>query len=489
MKAGLEFHDGRHLLATASGVHKGSHDGGVVAHPVQGLLDGNDGRIRGSGLDEVQHRGEAVVGVVQQNVTFAQTAEDVAVQLQGVSGLSGDLQGRTVHAVQGHEIRKGHGAAHGVDLEGLQAQLLDEELAQVGGHAVGCLQTDHIAEAALIDQILHGLEQIVGLVLFDFHVRVAGDAEAARRNHFVAREERGEVFLHHVFQKEDVRVAHVGNKAKLCVGFSFLGARHKDEARHVARAAHTGKVPVALLVAQLHEEVQAHIGDGGEGMGRVNGLGRQDRIDFIGEVVRQETALLFRKIGIAHKAQASFGQLMDELLAPVILTDAGHGHDAATDVGQLPGRTHAVRSRGSRAAAVLPEDVGHAHHEEFIKVVAEDAQEFELFQQGSGLVQGTFKHSGVEFQPVDFPVDVEARTVQVLEIRFRAGFQFRNFHTAGAGRLVFFSLVSLIGVLQLLIGSRSSLFCLGGFAVLGLAVLVTHGEILLIGRNGSRIRF
>ena len=79
VEAGLELHQGNDLLALLGGLDEGAHDGAVARGAVQGLLDGQDLGVDGRVLDEVlDRRGEAVVGMVDEQLAFADHREDGA---------------------------------------------------------------------------------------------------------------------------------------------------------------------------------------------------------------------------------------------------------------------------------------------------------------------------------------------------------------------------------------------------------------------------
>ena len=108
----------------------------------------------------------------------------------GHPGMEGGfLQAGAIDAVQRDHFGKGQRAFDLVDLKGLEPQPLDEERAEFHRHAVGKFQPDHVAEPALIHQILDCLEQIIGLVLLDFHIRIAGDAEQSGSEHLMTGEQ------------------------------------------------------------------------------------------------------------------------------------------------------------------------------------------------------------------------------------------------------------------------------------------------------------
>ena len=321
VEAGLELHHGHYLFAAAPGLDEGAHDGRIVARTVQGLLDGQDVGVLAGAADKVQHGLEAVVGMEEHHVPLAQVAEHVAFleQARDVPLDAGRLELGPVHIIEGHEFGKAHGPLDAVDLEGLQAQAPGQKVHQLARGLVGDLQPHHVAEAALFHQVAHGFQQVVGLVLFDLQIGVAGDAEQGGADHRMAGEEQVQILGHEVFQQHDVVTAHVGVEAQGGVGLGLLVARDEDEAREVVGALQAHEARFVVAVAQLDDEIEAGGGDGGEGVPRVDGLGREHGIDLVAEIAVQEAALLFRKIGVAHDAHAPFQQLRSQVLEPVAL--------------------------------------------------------------------------------------------------------------------------------------------------------------------------
>ena len=71
----------------------------------------------------------------------------------------------------------------------------------------------------------------------------------------------------------------------------------------------------------------------------------------------------------------------------------------------------------------------HAHHEEFVEVVAEDGAEFGLIQQGSAWINGLGQHPFVEGDPTQFPVDVAIRGQHIGAHGMAAGAEAVRFAT------------------------------------------------------------
>lgn len=83
-------------------------------------------------------------------------------------------------------------------------ELFHQEFGKLGRHAVGRLEANHVAETALIHEILHGFEQIIGFILFNFQVRIAGNAEESHVLDGVPWEQRRQIFLHQLFHKQNI---------------------------------------------------------------------------------------------------------------------------------------------------------------------------------------------------------------------------------------------------------------------------------------------
>ena len=78
---------------------------------------------------------------------------------------------------------------NGVDLGFLHAQFADQQRPDVRVDVVGDLQPDGRAEPAAQQFLLQRLQEVLGVVLFDLDVLVAGDAEGVVLQHLHAGEE------------------------------------------------------------------------------------------------------------------------------------------------------------------------------------------------------------------------------------------------------------------------------------------------------------
>ena len=59
------------------GFEEGLHDRGIVTNPIEGLFDCQHLGVTSGRIDKVEHRGERVVGVMDQDVSLANCCEDI----------------------------------------------------------------------------------------------------------------------------------------------------------------------------------------------------------------------------------------------------------------------------------------------------------------------------------------------------------------------------------------------------------------------------
>ena len=124
---------------------------------------------------------------------------------------------------------------------------------------------------------------------------------------------------------------------------------------------------------QRKEDAHSLIGDEGEGVGRVNRLGRDDRYDVLDEIVAQPACLNRRQPLAVGQHDALLRQFLAQGPPHVLLGRFQFDHGFA-DRGQLLRRRHSVNRHFLDLALHLPGQTGHAHHHEFIEVAAGNRQ-------------------------------------------------------------------------------------------------------------------
>ena len=212
VEAGLDLDEDQHLLAGLGGVDERVDDRRVTGGAVQRLLDGEHVRVGGGLLDEALHAGrERVVRVVQQDVAPRDRREhvgrargldlgEVAVRMRDERRV---LQLGTVEvgdAVQAGQVER---AGQVEDLARTDVELRHEQLEHVRVDRLLDLEPDRRAEPAALQLLLERLEQVLGVVLLDLEVLVAGDPERVVLQDLHAGEELVEVGGDDVLERDE----------------------------------------------------------------------------------------------------------------------------------------------------------------------------------------------------------------------------------------------------------------------------------------------
>lgn len=180
VEACFQFHQNSYGFSFFAGFHEGVDDRGVFAGPVEGLFDGEDVGVTGCGSDELDDRGEAVVGVVEQEVVlgycgeqglFCKTCRDGCFERDV-------LEVGPVDVREFDEVVHADEAAGGdIDLGRHEPEFCGEEVADPFGHCGVDFEAGWDADTPLFDAGLDGGEEVGCFVLFDLHVGVTGYAE------------------------------------------------------------------------------------------------------------------------------------------------------------------------------------------------------------------------------------------------------------------------------------------------------------------------
>ena len=146
------------MFAAASCIDQCGDNRTVAAASIERLLDGDHLRIRSGATNKVEYAAEAFIGMVEEHVSGFDGAEDVALgkEQRFKSLIRRILQGRTIETAQSHEFRHGHWAFDAKKLERQKFELIHQEVGQRSIGAGFNFKTDHIAEAALVNEVLDG---------------------------------------------------------------------------------------------------------------------------------------------------------------------------------------------------------------------------------------------------------------------------------------------------------------------------------------------
>ncbi|MDQ0775695.1 hypothetical protein QF026_004161 [Streptomyces aurantiacus] len=400
VEAGLDLDQDQYLLAGFGGLDERVDDRGVAGGPVQGLLDGEDVRVLGRLLQERLDGGrEAVVRVVQEDVPFPESGEyvrrgrrlDLREVAVGARDELRELQLGPVEGADAEETGEVQGARQRVHLGLGDLQLPYQQVEYVPVDGLLDLQAHRRSEAAPHQLLLQGLEKVLGVVLLDLQILVAGDTERVVLQDLHAGEELLQV------GRDDVLDGDVAVRG----GLQEAGEQRRDlDACEVAVAG--DRVP------HDDREVQGQARDVREGVRRVDREGGQDREDLVAEEREEAGLLLLGQLAPADEVEALLGELGRHVL---LVAGGVPGHElprAGPDHLQHLAGLEARGRAGGHAGGDAPLQAGHPDHEELVQVAGEDRQEFRPFEEGRVRVLGEFEDPFVEREPAALPVEETA---------------------------------------------------------------------------------
>ena len=277
------------------------------------------------------------------------------------------------------------------DLPLRDVQLAGEQLQQLVRDGLLDLQTHRRASDLAAQQLLlQGEQEVLGVVLLDLHVLVAGDAEDARAGHLHAAEQLGQVLDDDLLERDEPR------------------GGQPDEAVEDARHLDAGELASLVgRVAQQHADVERQARDVREGVRGVDGQRREHRVDALGEELVHAGPLVGGELAPAQQVDALGPQRRQDL----VLEERGLRGDQLVDAGEHRvvelARPHTGDRGDGHAGVDAALEAGDADHEELVEVGAEDRRELGAFQQRDAPgVAGQVENAVVEGQPAQLALGV-----------------------------------------------------------------------------------
>ncbi len=262
------------------------------------------------------------------------------------------------------------------------AELGDQQLEHLRRDGLLDLEAHRRAEAAAQQLLLEGGEEVLGVVLLDLEVLVAGDPEGVHLEHVHAGEEPLEVLADDVLQRHEPLVAD------------------GDEALEDRRHLDAGEVVLAgARVAQQHREVEREPGDVGERVRGVDGERGEDGEDPVLEQPLARLLLVAVQLGPADQLDAGVGERGHDVVAEDPRLPLGQLAGGGEDLVEHLGRHQPGRGGHGDAGGDPALEAGDADHEELVEVAGEDGQEPGPLQQRQAGVLGELEYPLVEPQP------------------------------------------------------------------------------------------
>jgi hypothetical protein len=293
--------------------------------------------------------------------------------------------GEVDQLVHPHQVDR---AVDPIERELGEAELLEQELRELGRAGVDDLEPDRLAEVAARQARSQRLAQ-VGDVGVDLEVGVARDAELRERLDLAAGKERAEVGADDAGQ-EDERLAIPAARGRQ-LDHPRQDPRHLDDRRRVAAAE-------GVPAGEAGDEVERFVGDLRERMRRVETDRHQQR-PHLGLEEGADPALLGGvAVGVVEDADAAFGERRHHLVV----------EDGVLLVEERVRRRGERLDVGRRRAAVGPprrlEAIGEADLEELVEVRRDDVRHRSRFEQGHIVTTRLGEEHGLKLEHRAFAV-------------------------------------------------------------------------------------
>ena len=360
------------------------------------MLDGHHIRVCRCLTNELHHHIERFIRVVNHKVFLPDGGKNipamVAHPLRITRHIGREFQIRPFIKNKLLRVRKTHQPLGDNRHIIRNAQFVGDEIAQFR-RAVGVhLHADHLAAAATLQRAFKHPHQIFGF-FFDFNVAVTDDAEQARGQNLITREQPRQEQLQHMFLHDKAR----------------LFARQTNEALQQRWNGQKRSHPVPISFAlQVNRHHKATVQNEGKGMCRVNGDGRYDGKDLFQEAQVEPIALQLVEFTGINDGDAIGLQLILQLKPASVLFNHQLLGTLANFL-KLLGWRQPVLADLSHLLAQLPHQAGHTHHEKLIQIVAGNRQKAQPLQQGMGGIARLFQHPHVELQPRKLAVEKAVR--------------------------------------------------------------------------------
>ncbi|VVN75115.1 hypothetical protein PS687_05804 [Pseudomonas fluorescens] len=403
-----QFDHRRDFLAVTCCVHQRIDDFRVGTRAIQGLAYGQDVWVLGGLAQQVDHRGEGLERVQQQDVLLAHDAEDVLAVLQQFRNLRserGVLQLRmAVQASDAEQARQVHRTVDLVQLAFAQVELLEQVVRQVFGAGVGHFQTHRIAVAPREQLTAQGTGQVFDVFGVQRQVGVTGQAELVAA-----------LDLHALEQVIGVGVDHRREEYIVVASAPHL-FRYLDDPWQQARGRDDRQAGIAtegVDTFQLDDKVEAFVHQQRERVRRIEADRSDDRRDLVAEIAAHPGLDFGGPVTATDEADLMFFQLrQQDIVEDRVLAVHMAVHQLA-DARQCLVRLQSVGTGLLTGESDLLFEAGDADLEELVQVAGENQQEFQAFQQRVGLIQRLFQHADVELQLRQLAVDIQAAVIQV----------------------------------------------------------------------------
>ena len=256
----LQLDERGDLFSVEGSIHQRAHDRGVAAGAVEGLLDGKDLRVAGGLFDEIDDGVEGIVGVVEQDLVFADMIENRASLAQGRQFGGGERRvfeiGAVGQLVKAHQPEQVEGPLQPEGVVVGEIEITAEDVEEFLGDTGFDLEPDGGAAAEIAQLLLDFFEQVVGFLVVDVEIAVARHAKRMGTVDRVAGEKRVGAKLDD-FAEKNVALRALGTGLDL--DDARENPRHGEDDHQLFRFGRVG-------IVERHEHIEGFIADLGKGM-------------------------------------------------------------------------------------------------------------------------------------------------------------------------------------------------------------------------------
>ena len=400
IEPGLQFDQGRHLFAVLGGLDQRGHDRRIAACPVERLLDRVDGRIPGRLRDEFDHRLEGLVGVVEKDILSVDRIVDRFIGPADRGGTGGEgrvLQvGPVDRAEQAHQAEQ---VDRSVDLENVflgELDVVEEDLEEGIVDPLLNLEADGRTPAQIAQLLLDRLEQVLGFLLVDIEVAVAGDAEGFGRKNPAAREKLCCTKLNYFAQENESAGSGLVRDQLDNPG---QDPRNRQDGHHVLDLR-------GVRIVKGHQHVERLVPNLRERMGGIDRERGQDGEDLPLKVPL-DPGLFATGQGLERlERDALLLERRDQLFVPAAVLVFHQRGDHRVDPPELLPRIKPLDAFLPDAGVDLLDQAGDADFEEFVEIGAHDGEKLQPFEQRRRFAGRQVEDPAVECEPAQFPIEI-----------------------------------------------------------------------------------
>jgi hypothetical protein len=227
-------------------------------------------------------------------------------------------------------------------------------------HRAVDLDAHRFAPGPLLHDLLDRGEEVGGLVHLDLEIRVPCDPEREGADNFETGKEPVQVGGYEVFEVNEMDALVV--PADRTIGFG-----DPDEpGEEVGRNLEPGKELFPARVPHDNGEVEREVRDERERVRAVEGKGRENREDLVGEEPVHGSLLSGREIPVQPDDDPVFSQFGQNVLMPAVVKGGKVREEPLVDGVQLLGRCHAIGRSLEHPFFQLPLEPRDPDHEELI---------------------------------------------------------------------------------------------------------------------------